>query len=168
MAKVEPIAHRRPWLNRSRNGPISGATIANGSMVRPRKSATWPRASLVAPAKKMVVASEMATAASPAALAACSSISRDSPDCSAPCARDARLACRIVYDENRPVTRPMPRRPRPVALAPVPSPRPNALARSAPVVPDLRLRSRSRSRPSRSCAHPARWHLQRTRRPCPN
>ena len=32
-----PIAQRRPWLNRSRNGPISGATIANGSIVRPEE-----------------------------------------------------------------------------------------------------------------------------------
>ena len=47
IAIVEPIAQRRPWLNRSRNGPISGATIANGSIVRPRNSATWPRASPV-------------------------------------------------------------------------------------------------------------------------
>jgi hypothetical protein len=68
---VAPIAQRLPWLNLSRNGPISGATIANGSIVRPRNRATWPRASLVAPAKKTVVASEMATAASPAALAEC-------------------------------------------------------------------------------------------------
>ena len=44
-AIVAPIAQRRPWLNRSRNGPISGATIANGSIVSPRNSATWPRAS---------------------------------------------------------------------------------------------------------------------------
>ena len=39
-AIVPPIAQRRPWANRSRNGPISGATIANGSIVRPRNSAT--------------------------------------------------------------------------------------------------------------------------------
>ena len=32
-AMVAPIAQRRPWANRSRNGPISGATIANGSIV---------------------------------------------------------------------------------------------------------------------------------------
>ncbi len=44
IAIVAPIAQRRPWLNRSRNGPISGATIANGSIVSPRNSATWPRA----------------------------------------------------------------------------------------------------------------------------
>ena len=44
-AMVAPMAQRRPWLNRSRNGPISGATIANGSIVRPRNRATWPRAS---------------------------------------------------------------------------------------------------------------------------
>ena len=42
-----PIAQRRPWLKRSRNGPISGATIAKGSIVRARNSATWPRASPV-------------------------------------------------------------------------------------------------------------------------
>ena len=40
-AKVPPIAQRRPCEKRSRNGPISGATTANGSMVRPRNSATW-------------------------------------------------------------------------------------------------------------------------------
>ena len=80
-AMVAPIAQRRPWLNRSRNGPISGATIANGSIVRPRNSATWPRASPVGTWKNRVPASEIATAASPAALKACSSISRDSPDC---------------------------------------------------------------------------------------
>ena len=74
-AIVDPIAHRRPWLKRSRNGPSSGATTANGSMVRPRKRATWPRAS-PGWAKNRVPASEIATAASPAALKACSSISR--------------------------------------------------------------------------------------------
>ncbi len=71
IAKVAPIAQRRPWLKRSRNGPISGATMANGTIVSARKSATWLRASLVAPTKNTVVASEIATAASPAALAAC-------------------------------------------------------------------------------------------------
>ncbi len=40
IAMVAPIAHRRPWAKRSRKGPISGATIANGSIVSPRKSAT--------------------------------------------------------------------------------------------------------------------------------
>ena len=40
MAKVRPIAQRRPWPNRSSSGPISGATIANGTMVSPKKSAT--------------------------------------------------------------------------------------------------------------------------------
>ncbi len=40
MAKVAPMAQRRPWLNLSRKGPISGATIAKGSIVSPRKSAT--------------------------------------------------------------------------------------------------------------------------------
>ncbi len=74
-AMVPPIAHRRPWLNRSRKGPSRGATIANGSIVRPRKSATCPRAS-PGWAKNRVPASEMATVASPAALNACSSISR--------------------------------------------------------------------------------------------
>src|SRR3990170_3739238 len=48
IAIVAPMAQRRPWLNRSRNGPIRGATIANGSIVSPRKRATWLRASLVA------------------------------------------------------------------------------------------------------------------------
>ncbi len=74
-AIVEPIAQRRPWLKRSRNGPSSGATTANGSIVSPRNSATCPRAS-PGWAKNRVPASEIATAASPAALNACSSISR--------------------------------------------------------------------------------------------
>ena len=78
-AIVAPMAQRRPWLKRSRNGPISGATIANGSIVRPRKRATWSRASPVGTWKKRVPASEIATAVSPAALKACSSISRARP-----------------------------------------------------------------------------------------
>jgi hypothetical protein len=73
---VSPIAHRRPWLNRSNTGPISGATIANGSMVSPRNSATWPRASSVGTWKNSVPARLIAMAVSPAALNACSSISR--------------------------------------------------------------------------------------------
>ncbi len=86
MAMVPPIAQRRPWLNRSRNGPISGATIANGSIVSPRNSATCPRASPLGTWKNNVPASEIATAASPAALNACSSISRLSPESPAPSA----------------------------------------------------------------------------------
>ena len=74
-AIVDPIAQRRPWLNRSRKGPSRGATIAKGSIVIPRNSATCPRAS-PGWAKNRVPASEIATAASPAALKACSSISR--------------------------------------------------------------------------------------------
>jgi hypothetical protein len=70
-AIVAPIAHRRPWENRSRNGPISGATIANGSIVRPRKSATCPRASPDGTWKNRLPASEIATAASPAVLKKC-------------------------------------------------------------------------------------------------
>ena len=92
IAIVLPIAQRRPWLNRSRNGPISGATIANGSIVRPRNSATWPRASPVGTWKKRVPAREIATAASPAVLNVCISISRASPDSPAPSAREARRA----------------------------------------------------------------------------
>ena len=68
---VEPIAHRRPWENRSRNGPISGATIAKGSIVSPRNSATWPRASPEGTWKNSDPASEIATAASPAVLKKC-------------------------------------------------------------------------------------------------
>ena len=75
-AMVAPIAQRRPRRNRSRNGPISGAISANGSIVMPRNSAIWPRASSLGTAKNKVPASEMASAASPAALNACSSISR--------------------------------------------------------------------------------------------
>ena len=95
-AIVAPIAQRRPWLKRSRNGPISGATIANGSIVRPRNSATWPRAWSVGTWKNSVPASEIATAASPAPLNACSSISRDSPLWPAPSAWVARRAWRSV------------------------------------------------------------------------
>ena len=91
-AIVAPMAQRRPWLNRSRNGPISGATIANGSIVSPRKRATWSRASPVGTWKKRVPASEIATAASPAVLNACISIRRDSPEAPAPPARAARRA----------------------------------------------------------------------------
>ena len=97
-----PIAHRRPWLNRSRNGPSRGATTANGSIVIPRKSATWPRAS-PGWAKNRVPASAMATAASPAALNACSSIRRNSPESPAPSACEARRAWRTVYDAAMPV-----------------------------------------------------------------
>ena len=104
-AIVAPIAQRRPWLKRSRNGPISGATIANGSIVSPRKSATWPRASPVGTWKNRVPASEIATAASPAALKACSSISRDRPESPAPSARAARRACCTVKRPARPVAR---------------------------------------------------------------
>ena len=102
-AIVAPMAQRRPWLKRSRNGPIRGATIANGSIVRPRKSATWSRASPVGTWKKSVPASEIATAVSPAALKACSSISRDSPESPAPSAsaRASRLAQRCTGRPDR-------------------------------------------------------------------
>ena len=102
IAMVAPTAHRRPWLKRSRNGPISGATIAKGSIVRPRNSATWPRASPVGTWKNRVPASEIATAASPAALKACSSISRDRPESPAPSARAARRACATANCPARP------------------------------------------------------------------
>src|SRR5665811_1581953 len=45
MARVPPIAQRRPRRNRSRNGPMRGATIANGNIVSNRNEATSPRAS---------------------------------------------------------------------------------------------------------------------------
>jgi hypothetical protein len=119
IAMVPPIAHRRPCAKRSRNGPISGATIANGSMVRPRKSATWPRASPEGTWKKSVPASEIATAASPAVLNECIWISRDSPDSPAPWASAARRAVRIVARPARPVARAVAPRPRTI-LAPLP------------------------------------------------
>ena len=115
IAIVAPIAHRRPWLNRSRNGPISGATIANGSIVRPRNSATWPRASPVGTWKNRVPASEIATAASPAALNACSSISRERPESPAPSAWEALRATRYVARPARAVPRATARAPRPPA-----------------------------------------------------
>ena len=89
---MAPMAQRRPWLNRSRNGPISGATTAKGSIVRPRNSATWPRASPEGTWKNSEPASEIATAASPAVLKKCIWISRESPDSPAPSASAARLA----------------------------------------------------------------------------
>ena len=128
IAMVAPMAQRRPWLNRSRNGPSSGATIANGSMVRPRNRATWPRASPVGTWKNSVPASEIATAASPAVLKACISISRDSPERSAPSALAARRACRRVNRLKRPVPRATPATTLPVPRAPVPSARPTFLA----------------------------------------
>ena len=94
IAIVLPSAQRRPWLKRSSTGPISGATIANGSIVSPRKSATWPRASLVGTWKNSVPARLIATAASPAALKACSSMRRASPLSPAPSAWLARRAWR--------------------------------------------------------------------------
>ena len=91
-----PSSRRSPTAGRgakrSRNGPISGATIANGSIVSPRNSATWPRASPVGTWKNSVPASEIATAASPAVLKTCSWISRDSPVSPAPSASVARRA----------------------------------------------------------------------------
>jgi hypothetical protein len=120
-AMVAPIAHRRPWLNRSRNGPSRGATMANGSIVRPRNKATWPRASPVGTWKKRVPAREMATAVSPAVLKACISISRERPDLSAPSALAARRAWRSVNLLKRPVTRAVAATARPVPRAPVPS-----------------------------------------------
>ena len=129
IAIVAPIAQRRPWLNRSRNGPSSGATIANGSIVRPRNSATWPRASPVGTWKNSVPAREIATAASPAVLKACISISRDSPDRSAPSALAARRAWRRVKRLNAAGARAAaPTTALPVPRAPVPSARPTFLA----------------------------------------
>ena len=131
---VAPMAHRRPWLNRSRNGPISGATIANGSIVRPRNSATWLRASPVGTWKNSVPAREIATAVSPAALHAWSPISRDSPDSPAPSARAARLAWRPAAAPSRPVARAAPAAPRPTARAPVRRPRPRSRPGRSPAV----------------------------------
>src|SRR6476620_10510049 len=123
MAIVAPMAQRRPWLNRSRNGPRSGATIANGSIVSPRNRATWPRASPVGTWKNSVPASEIATAASPAALKACSSIRRDRPESPAPSARAARRAWLTANWPAVPAPRPATRAPRPAAFAPRPAAR---------------------------------------------
>ena len=101
-AIVAPIAQRRPCANRSRNGPISGATIANGSIVSPRNSATWSRASPEGTLKNRLPAREIATAASPAVLKTCSWISRCSPDSPAPSASEARRAWTTVYRLARP------------------------------------------------------------------
>ena len=127
-AKVPPIAQRRPCENRSRNGPISGATTENGSMVSVRNSATGPRA-LPGSAKKMVPASEIATAASPAALNAWSSISRASPEPPAPWAWEARRARRSVDEAARLLARPVAATPRRVARS-ARRPRPGTLSSS--------------------------------------
>src|SRR5690625_7156886 len=79
IARVPPIAHLRPRRNRSRNGPIRGATIADGSIVNSKDDATCPRASSVGTVEKRVPASETAMAASPAVLDACRSGKRESP-----------------------------------------------------------------------------------------
>ena len=133
---VPPMAHRRPWLKRSRNGPMSGATIAKGSIVRPRNSATWLRASPVGTWKNSVPASEIATAVSPAALQACRPMSRESPDSPAPSARAARRACWPARLPSLPVARAAPVAPLPTARAlvrsPRPSPRPTPRPPSAP------------------------------------
>jgi hypothetical protein len=130
-AIVAPIAQRRPCANRSRNGPIRGATIANGSIVRPRNRATWSRASPDGTWKNRLPASEIATAASPAVLKTCSWIRRCRPDSPAPSASDARFAWTIVNRLARAVPLPRERSPRAVTFVPVASPRPTLRARSA-------------------------------------
>src|SRR5918996_3779172 len=87
-----PIAHRRPWRKRSRNGPMIGAMTANGAMVTSRYSATWPRASDVAAEKNSVSARAIVMRVSPIALTALSSMNRDRPDSPAPSAVVARLS----------------------------------------------------------------------------
>ena len=83
-ASVTPIAQRRPCRNRSRNGPISGATMANGAMVSSRNWATWGRAWSVGRVKNSVPASDTATVASPAAARNCRWVSRARPLSPAP------------------------------------------------------------------------------------
>ncbi|MET3962477.1 hypothetical protein ABIE44_002411 [Marmoricola sp. OAE513] len=124
---VKPIAHRRPWLNRSRNGPSRGASTENGTIVRTRNSSTGPLAP-PGSAKKIVPASEIATAASPAALKECSSIRRESPESPAPSARAARRASRTAAAAPRPAPRPAASTPR----VPAVTPRPAASATRSP------------------------------------
>jgi hypothetical protein len=81
---------------------MSGATIANGSIVIPRNSATWPRASSLGAVKNKVPASDTVNAASPAALKAFSSSSLESPDSPAPEEVEARRAMRSVPPAVRP------------------------------------------------------------------
>ena len=83
-ARVTPIAQRRPCRNRSRKGPISGATTANGAMVSSRNWATCGRAWSVGRVKNKVPASDTATAASPAAARNCRCVSRARPLSPAP------------------------------------------------------------------------------------
>ncbi len=58
------MASLRPRWMRSRAGPITGATRANGAMVINRYSATLPRLSPLLAAKNNVLASATAIAAS--------------------------------------------------------------------------------------------------------
>ena len=151
IAIVAPIAHRRPCANRSRNGPISGATIANGSIVRPRNSATCPRASPVGTWKNRVPASEMATAASPAVLNTCISISRERPERPAPSALGGRRACRRVTGWPAPPARPGSRAALPVFGRPCRRPTFAACSRPrAATVPGC-----GASAARRTCGHPA-------------
>ncbi len=101
-ANVTPMAHRRPRRNRSRNGPMSGATTAKGSMVTPRNRATWPRAWSVGAVKNRVPANETVRAVSPPELNALSSSRRASPDSPAPDECEARRAMRRAPLAARP------------------------------------------------------------------
>src|SRR5699024_6381075 len=107
IARVPPIAHLRLRGNRSRNGPIRGATIANGSIVNSKNDATCPSASSVGTVKKRVPASDTAMAASPAALNACGASKRESPLSPAPWAwvkrRGGLLAPRLALPMPLPV-----------------------------------------------------------------
>src|SRR5262245_12662993 len=89
-------AQRRPWRSRSRRGPTTGATIANGAMVIRRYRATLPRASPSGTSKKSVPAKDTAMRVSPAELIACSSMTLARPDSPAPPACVARLIRRKV------------------------------------------------------------------------
>jgi len=104
VAKVVPMAQRRPCRNRSSNGPISGAITVNGAIVSSRNRATCPRASPVG-MLKIVPASDSVNAVSPALWTAFSSTRRASPDSPAPPECVKTLNRRALARPPRPTSR---------------------------------------------------------------
>ena len=142
-ANVDPIAHRRPCRHRSSNGPTSGASNTNGAIVVMRNNATWPRACPSGSAK-IVLASDTVNAASPADANTCISVTRLSPDASAPC------------DRAKPWNFPVPTlAPRPTNLAPATTPLAVALLVTAVACPA--------TRPARAVARPVAAAARRAR-----
>ena len=71
------MSKRRPPRVRSSKGPSTGATTANGAIVRMRYRTTLPRAADAVAPKKIESASEIVTNTSPHTLIACASASRE-------------------------------------------------------------------------------------------